>query len=509
MAETANIKSSVGTVKTEKRYLSDRVDVQGARSRLFEASKKLAAARKFFEGVSTTNKFYQKYADEVKAAQVAADQAKIELERIEALARADYQKAFAKVEKKKTKEEGAKIDAQIESARTVLQRLKDSGQPTAQQDAVIKDLLDKKNKTGKYAPKTTDGAVVGDQGAANKPTTDYVGLINSAGKHIRDIKPKDRRALAENLQRAGFYQGPILDIYTDELVEAYQTALAANQARSTLLGEDISWGQFLQDKIAETAAIGAGVGGKGVPGAPTGTVSISTPLEARAKVEAIFKADLGRLPTAEELDKYSADLIAEERKKGSITKATQKKVGGVIVTEYTGGLDRDQFLQEKIRQLPEFNQRKSDARKLTMQELSKTAVANGFNLMADFGETADAWAKRVENGEDIDIFKNAIRQTAKLGLPDKVGVLLDQGIDLDAVYAPYKRIMASTLEINPESIKLDDPVLRGAIGPDREMTTFDFKRALRKDARWQYTDQAREEVSSAALDILRDFGFMG
>lgn len=508
MAETVNIKSSVGTVKTEQRYLSDRPDVRGARGKLLEANKKLTLAQNFFKNVSTTNKFYQRYANDVKAAQAAADAAKVELERIEALAKADYQRAFAKVEKKKTKEEGVKIDAQIESARIVLQRLKDSGQPTAEQDAIIKDLLDKKNKTGKYAPKATDTGVVGDQGAGNKPTVDYVGLINSAGRYINELSPKKRRELAENLQRANFYRGPIVDIYTDELVQAYQAALSANQARSLNLGQDIPWGKFLQDKINEAATLGL-VGGKGGPTTPTGTVSISTPLEARAKVEEIFKAELGRLPNAAELDKFSADLIAEERKKSSVTKSTQKRVGGVLVTEYTGGLDRDQFLQEKIRQLPEFSQRKSDARKLTMQDLAKTAVANGFNLMADFGTTAEDWARRVENGEDIDIFKNAIRQTAKLGLPDKVGALLDQGIDLETVYAPYKRIMATTLEINPDSIQLDDPVLRGAIGPDREMTTFDFKRALRKDARWQYTDQAREEVSSAALDILRDFGFMG
>jgi hypothetical protein len=41
------------------------------------------------------------------------------------------------------------------------------------------------------------------------------------------------------------------------------------------------------------------------------------------------------------------------------------------------------------------------------------------------------------------------------------------------------------------------------------MTLFDFQKQLRKDARWQYTDQAREEVSSAALRVLQDFGFMG
>lgn len=507
MAETT-IKSSVGTTKTEKRYLSDRIDVQSARTKLFNANSKLSNAQRFFKGVSSNDKFYQKYADEVKKAQAEVDAAKVELSRIESIAKAEYQKAFAKVEKKKTEKESAQIDSQIQSAQTVLQRLKDSGQSTAQQEAVIKDLLDKKNKTGKYAPKVEAGAVVGEQDAQKRPTIDYVALINSAGKYVKDIKPKDRRALAESLQKAGFYRGPVLDIYTDELVQAYQTALAGNQARSALLGEDIPWGQFLQDKITETAALGLATG-KGGLRAPTGTVSISTPIEARAKVEAIFKSELGRMPTPDELDKYSNDLIARERKASSITKATQKNVGGVIVTEYTGGLDRDQFLQEQIRKLPEYDKRKADARKLTIQDLAKTAVANGFDLMKDFGSIVDTWTKRVENGEDVDIFKNAIRQTAKLGLPDKVGALLDQGIDLDTVYSPYRRIMATTLEINPDSIQLDDPVLRSAIGPDREMTTFDFKRALRKDARWQYTDQAREEVSNAALGILRDFGFTG
>ena len=44
---------------------------------------------------------------------------------------------------------------------------------------------------------------------------------------------------------------------------------------------------------------------------------------------------------------------------------------------------------------------------------------------------------------------------------------------------------------------------------DKEMTLYDFQRALRKDSRWQYTDKARQEVSTAALQVLRDFGFQG
>jgi len=38
---------------------------------------------------------------------------------------------------------------------------------------------------------------------------------------------------------------------------------------------------------------------------------------------------------------------------------------------------------------------------------------------------------------------------------------------------------------------------------------FDFKRTLRQDNRWQYTQSARDEVSSGALKVLQDFGFMG
>jgi hypothetical protein len=41
------------------------------------------------------------------------------------------------------------------------------------------------------------------------------------------------------------------------------------------------------------------------------------------------------------------------------------------------------------------------------------------------------------------------------------------------------------------------------------MNIYDFKKLLRRDDRWQYTEQARQDVSTAALDVLRDFGFQG
>lgn len=141
--------------------------------------------------------------------------------------------------------------------------------------------------------------------------------------------------------------------------------------------------------------------------------------------------------------------------------------------------------------------------------LRATARANGFNLDTQFGSNINDWLQRLAKGESVETFKNTIRGAAKLGLPDKVANLLDQGLDLKDIYAPYRNVMASVLEVAPDSISLDDKTLRMAIGPEKEMSIYDFQRTLRKDPRWQYTDNARQETSDSVLKVLKDFGFQG
>jgi hypothetical protein len=141
--------------------------------------------------------------------------------------------------------------------------------------------------------------------------------------------------------------------------------------------------------------------------------------------------------------------------------------------------------------------------------LRATARANGFDLDTSFGSSINDWLQRLAKGESIETFKNTIRGAAKLGLPDKVANLLDQGLDLKDIYEPYKKVMASVLEVAPDSISLGDKTLRMAIGPEKEMSIYDFERTLRKDARWQYTNNARQEASDGVLTVLRNFGFQG
>lgn len=144
-----------------------------------------------------------------------------------------------------------------------------------------------------------------------------------------------------------------------------------------------------------------------------------------------------------------------------------------------------------------------------LTKLRATARANGFDLDTTFKDQINGWLQRIAVGESVETFQSTIRSQAKLGLPDKVANLLDQGLDLSNIYAPYKNLMAAVLEVAPDSINLNDGTLRSAIGPEKEMSLYDFQRVLRKDPRWQYTDNARTEASDSVLKVLKDFGFQG
>jgi len=143
-------------------------------------------------------------------------------------------------------------------------------------------------------------------------------------------------------------------------------------------------------------------------------------------------------------------------------------------------------------------------------DLKSTAMANGFDLNKIFTpQQIEGFLRKVDLGEDVDTIKQQIRNIAKIGMPQNIASLLDNGIDLDAVYAPYKNLMASTFGINAEAINLNDSTLRSALTAEKEVPLYEFQRQLRKDNRWKYSKEANDEVSAMINQVKRDFGFMG
>jgi hypothetical protein len=335
-------------------------------------------------------------------------------------------------------------------------------------------------------------------------TADYLkSVANSDPEQIKNLQQLLKNA-GKNYLGVPYYAGPIDGKYNVQLGQAIRNADSEMTAIEADSGKVVDRNTFFGDIATRGLNAPADEKKKNLP---TGTRTIFTPTEAASIINTVSKSILGREATPEELSKLTASL--KKAQSQAITTTKYSMVGGVKVADVTGNLDEVQFLSEIIKKNPEYDKRKQGVRDVGKADLLKTAIANGLDLDKTFASQLPNWIKRIENGEDPEVFKQLIRQTAKIGLPDKVSKLLDQGLDLDAVYAPYRNTMASLLEVNPDSISLNDPLLRTAIQGDKEIPIYDFQRQIRKDNRWQYTNNARGEASDVAKTVLRDFGFMG
>ena len=345
------------------------------------------------------------------------------------------------------------------------------------------------------------------------------GKPNANAQALDSMSDPERKRYALALKAAGFKvptTGKRSSVIA--LAEALNEAEALAKSASIQLGRTITLDQYLIDEAENRA-------GEATPGSrkynPYATQVVYDPTKAKSTINDVVNDLLGRDATVEEVKLYSDRLEKKQSNKASRSVTTYEMVDGVRTAKTTGGLDEVQFLTNIIQRTPEFKKAqiaKEEAKKSQeevkkskefgfKEVLAKTAMANGLNIN-QFAD-ADQWATRVAAGEPIETFKQTIRNAAKLGLPENVKSLVDQGIDLDTIYSPYKETMASILEINPNSINVNDPMLRKAIGPDKEMSIYEFQRTLKQDPRWQYTNNAREDVSSSVQRVLRDFGFMG
>lgn len=155
----------------------------------------------------------------------------------------------------------------------------------------------------------------------------------------------------------------------------------------------------------------------------------------------------------------------------------------------------------------------SGAALVSYDKLVEAARDNGFQLSDILpGATTEQQVIQgiISGNIDINRVIADARKLAAQGQPEYVRDLLAQGYNLKQVFAPYRQVMANVLEIgDPNQIDLNDPLLRSAITDKGDMNLYDFRKQLRQDDRWQYTEQARQDVSTAALQVLRDFGFQG
>jgi hypothetical protein len=144
------------------------------------------------------------------------------------------------------------------------------------------------------------------------------------------------------------------------------------------------------------------------------------------------------------------------------------------------------------------------------QDLQSLAARNGVRVGK---KQLQNWMKSIVRGDaSQQQFEQHIRDLAAQTF-GAYGDQIRSGIDLIDAASPYMQSMTEILELNPGALDLYDPTLRRAMTGTRNdknevvpMSLTDFEDQLRKDRRWQYTQNAREQAMGFTSAISKMWG---
>lgn len=145
------------------------------------------------------------------------------------------------------------------------------------------------------------------------------------------------------------------------------------------------------------------------------------------------------------------------------------------------------------------------------EQLRNTALRNGVHLDRP---QLKRWMQAIVRGNaSQEQYQNHIRDIAAQTF-SAYGQQIKGGMDLADIASPYIQTMASTLELNPAGIDLYDKTIRRALSHKNDkgeavpLSISDFEDQLRQDRRWQYTDQARTQMTDYAVKLGQMFGVL-
>ena len=216
---------------------------------------------------------------------------------------------------------------------------------------------------------------------------------------------------------------------------------------------------------------------------------------------------LGRPATAAEKKDFYRKLIIAQKKNPGRNMGT----GGANGTQTTigGGVNADKFAQQYVlgkitTANPDLKGQLGDAQDIIIS----TATKNGI----DMSQAASiALVKRIAKGESVDTIKNELSLRAQ----KKYTALADQlkanpGATVYDLSSEYLNEMANTLEIPVAQLKIQDiePAIANIDkeGKQRMLATWEWRKQLRADQRFQYTNKAKGEATDMARSFARSFG---
>jgi hypothetical protein len=514
---------------TQQSYINDNPKVKAARKKLSAAKANLESLERAKGQAGPGKALNKDLESRISEAKKSISAAQTEVNQIETKAKTYFDENSEAIQSKAASKEKAKKESNTASGQAQIDAMRRAGIDTTEAER----LIQKRNQSAETPSANAGGddPVGGNTGLtveeANKRLDSF---IKESQQFVFDLNdPGARSTLAQTLKDADYYSGPIIDTYTPDLALAYKSFLLGAKSYNNINKNIAGFTPLLVDDfLAYKTAIKKAGGGDGLgpdiytPGSEKSSVTTAAKI-----INDEIKAATGRDATPEEIKALTPIL---QKIEDANPQTRSGKRGGKYT--YAGGIDSAEIMRQLINDPKNATfgaldkksaasiikavgklgladiagQRKTDKFQISLDDIKKTAQANGLPLN---DVQLQKYQDRLRAGETVDAIKKSIRSIVAGTMPDNVKKLLDAGNDLDDVYSPYKTAMSSILEVPYDKIDLNDPTLTSAITAQGNMPLYEYKNALRKDPRWQYTDNARQTVSSGLTQVLKDFGFMG
>lgn len=209
--------------------------------------------------------------------------------------------------------------------------------------------------------------------------------------------------------------------------------------------------------------------------------------------------------------KQNAKAIVDQaaiRMGADLDRATRDALALRYIYEGWGNGVRAEFLD---RELAKYLNESKGANATSIEALKAEARNYGVSFSDDWFKNA---SKSMLAGRSVlDTWQAEIRNAAKEQY-SVVAKQIEEGQSTRAALSPYLRSMAGLLEVDVESISLDDPtfakVYQSQQNPDgspKLMSVYDFQKAIRNDPRWESTANGRQTLMDSMYKFARSLGF--
>lgn len=344
--------------------------------------------------------------------------------------------------------------------------------------------------------------------AANQGVVDqqaiatYSQFINTIGADETQLK-----SVQEDLKKnfSAIYKGGVNGLKDWTLT---QSALQSIAEARVSLPKNLQGSSIREFLINPAVDITAGLKGRGGLPEPSGVQQIYNRSTAEGVINGIFTSlGLGKA-NKDQIDQLFKELQIEQKKPSSISKSTYKMVGGRQILVQESGLDEKTFLENKVKELAVYKNSQASKVEKNKQSLATVALANGFNLEADFSNELPDWLESISNGESIDKFKTKIRTSARRLLPEAIRNQIEPDEDLSTTFSAYLNNYAKAYGVPVSSINVSK-IIPLAITDKGFATLQEFEVKKRSQKSWDGSQEGFAITIDTINDTLKDFGMLG